>query len=708
MHDPHLRRRRRPLAASTPSSTPSSSITFFFRAILLLSGLSLLLSTIILPYLILHGADDNGSSSNHVGVSNQLLLRHNSKAVIEAFVKDFEYEKSVLKKGVEELGHEVKEEMKKHGVKIPLFQLSSSTADEQQKNVAENNNFVEKEKRIEGAEEGDHDKETRSKLRHPAAAVASDNNINAHPLPKNVEIDHNDRKGDARSNDTPNNNDNNNHDANKLPTKTSEKPLARGAVAALPLSQTPALEGAQRATIHCENNNGDNDFDASFLAYWNEPQGTRDLEFKSPFVSKEDTEEKYISFEPDRGGWNNIRMTLETIFIIAAASGRTLVLPPDQPLYLLKSDKSKKQRGFADFFPVHSSSFEKSKLKIITTEEFLRREGGKHGRLPIEDDISEKVLKAQNHCEQRLKSDISCMPLYDHLRSVGTVPQLKAGRDCLIFDVEKFNDEDITADHEKDVLNFCSGREVTYVKRYDNDPILIHFQTSEKEYRLLSHFYGFVHFTDPAIDNYYKRFVRDYMHYIDPIFCAAGKIIRSLQKESNDRGFTLDHENGGGYSSLHVRRGELQYKKVKISAEEWYENTKDLWEENEILFIATDERNKTFFDPIKEHHDVRFLDDYWDMAGLGDLDPNFMGMIDTIVASRGRIFAGTYFSTFTGYIVRMRGYHGMSMKDSYYGSQKYKNALQEWKPHEGTEFSHEWPSGWIGIDGDTVPSQDKF
>jgi hypothetical protein len=44
---------------------------------------------------------------------------------------------------------------------------------------------------------------------------------------------------------------------------------------------------------------------------------------------------KYISFVPDRGGWNNVRMSMEIIFVIAAATGRTLVLPPDQPLYLL-------------------------------------------------------------------------------------------------------------------------------------------------------------------------------------------------------------------------------------------------------------------------------------------------------------------------------------------------------------------------------------
>ena len=167
---------------------------------------------------------------------------------------------------------------------------------------------------------------------------------------------------------------------------------------------------------------------------------------------------------------------------------------------------------------------------------------------------------------------------------------------------------------------------------------------------MFAHFYGYLKFTDVAKDNHYKRFVRDYLRYHDEIYCAAGKIVQSLQKEGKELGFDVDEEEGGGYSSLHVRRGDLQYKKVKITAEEWRDNLKDTWKKDEILYIATDERNKTFFDPLKEGHEIRFLDDYWDMAGLSNLDSSYMSMIDTIVASRGRSFGGTFFSTFTGYM----------------------------------------------------------
>lgn len=138
------------------------------------------------------------------------------------------------------------------------------------------------------------------------------------------------------------------------------------------------------------------------------------------------------------------------------------------------------------------------------------------------------------------------------------------------------------------------------------------------------------------------------MHYNDRIFCAAGKIVRSIQKEAMDRGFIVDEEGGGGYSSVHVRRSDLQYKEVLLTEDRWYENTQDIWRKKEILYISTDEGDKKFFDPFAIKHDLRFLDDYWEMADLGSFDIEHLGMIEAIVASRGRAFSGTFYSTFSG------------------------------------------------------------
>jgi hypothetical protein len=79
--------------------------------------------------------------------------------------------------------------------------------------------------------------------------------------------------------------------------------LARG-VSGLPMSQTPALMGAKRGHIDCDVNIDD-------VVYWNDPQGTRDENFESPFAtpsSSDSGREYFLTFEPDPGGWNNIRM----------------------------------------------------------------------------------------------------------------------------------------------------------------------------------------------------------------------------------------------------------------------------------------------------------------------------------------------------------------------------------------------------------------
>jgi len=462
------------------------------------------------------------------------------------------------------------------------------------------------------------------------------------------------------------------------------------------MAATPALFEAQRGHIEC-------DVNVDFLAYWNDPQGVYDRTFVSPFADDGSAgqSEKYVTFESDSGGWNNIRMAMEIVVVFTLATGRTLVMPPDQPLYLLWKDTKKKHRNVGDFYPLDKW---RQKLKVISTEEFLRREGGPNGRMPINDTIKERVLAANEVCEFRHKSDRSCFPLYDHLRAVGFVPKYDPDVTCLIFDRDYMAGEKLDEETKLVVKKFCNNRKQMYYDKAWQDLPLIHFAASHigapGEYRLLSHFYSAVIFTNSAIDNYFKRFVRDIMRYKDEIYCAAGKVVRSIQKEGKEKGFKRDSEGGGCYSSLHIRRGELQYESVKISAEQWLNNTKELWQPNEILFIATDEKNKTFFEPMAKDHQLRFLDDYWDVANLGNVDPNFLGMIDTIVASKGRVFVGTAFSTFSGYINRIRGYHGISMKNSFYGTLDYKCQMHGWAEPKGQGFSREFPVGWVGIDGD--------
>lgn len=72
---------------------------------------------------------------------------------------------------------------------------------------------------------------------------------------------------------------------------------------------------------------------ASEMVYWKEI--LQDNDYISPYFTSGEENEKYMTFEPDEGGFNNIRMALETVVTMAIAMGRTLVIPPSQGMYLL-------------------------------------------------------------------------------------------------------------------------------------------------------------------------------------------------------------------------------------------------------------------------------------------------------------------------------------------------------------------------------------
>ena len=84
------------------------------------------------------------------------------------------------------------------------------------------------------------------------------------------------------------------------------------------------------AGLSCERYGGPPDVAANKMVYWEDIP--TDSEYVSPFY---DGTTKYLTFEPDGGGWNNIRMAMETIVAMAHATGRTLVLPPEKRMYLI-------------------------------------------------------------------------------------------------------------------------------------------------------------------------------------------------------------------------------------------------------------------------------------------------------------------------------------------------------------------------------------
>ena len=215
--------------------------------------------------------------------------------------------------------------------------------------------------------------------------------------------------------------------------------LARG-VSGLPLDQTPALLGAKRAHIEC-------DTDVDFLAYWNDPRGTRDVEFTSEFASPSTS--RFLTFEPDPGGWNNVRMSLETIVVLAAATGRTLVLPPNMPFYLLGQGEEH-ARSFASFFSLPKE------LDIITMTDFLQLHGERV--LGLSQEGIAPLLPVAEMCIFQPDSNRTCDSLNTILRSKGLQPEMEGNANCLIFNKEVFDGGSLTVEEQVGVNRFCGVR----------------------------------------------------------------------------------------------------------------------------------------------------------------------------------------------------------------------------------------------------------
>jgi hypothetical protein len=492
------------------------------------------------------------------------------------------------------------------------------------------------------------------------------------------------------------------HDANP---KVDEKPTT---------SSTSSIAG-----LNCDRFGGPDEDVAAEMVYWRDIPS--DSHFASPYANYGESP-KYLTFEPDEGGWNNIRMSMETATALAHAMGRILVLPFEQNMYLLKQDKKKENNRFTfkKFFPFDEISAEHKGVEVITMEEFMKREV-MTGNIQ-KDGIVQFPPFNRTDWEGHPRDG---KQFWHWLRNVTLASTWDFGKCTAVFpkepgkeaadEMEKlyetmdmkeqshgiFN-KYITkptpvngpvTDRLKEMLSFRK-KICLYNDEMQKSKVMHFMGDNNSGARLLVHFYAFLFFEDWEQDLWTKRYVRDHLRYIDEIQCAAAKIVHAVRQKAIENG-----NPDGLYDSMHVRRGDFQYAHTRIPATEIYENIQD-------VFIATDERNKTFFEPLQKHYNVLFLDDFLHL--VPDLNKNYYGHLDQRIASRGRTFAGAYLSTFTGYITRMRGYHSQKEKlpgyemgklNSYFYVEKQnKEELSNYYSLKGPLWGREFPVAWRDID----------
>ena len=337
--------------------------------------------------------------------------------------------------------------------------------------------------------------------------------------------------------------------------------------------QQNKLESQQQhhklAGLRCKEKYGgpDDEYAEQEMVFWSDIPS--DASYKSPFL--DDDTERFLTFEPDHGGWNNIRMGMETALVMSHAMGRTLVLPPEQRFYLLgKSDtKQTNEFDFGDFFHLDSITVEHEGFKVISSEEFLNRLG-KTGKLRnVETGKPEQWDEKAKHTSENVKryfSKIGVNPKWNPMDCIAVFPEEK-GPDA-INKLRQVNEDMMSekGDRKRPSLKEFEGKPTPvdapveermremladrsklciYDEKLQNAQV-IHFPVS-KGTRLLTHFYAFIFFADWRADLWSKRFVRDHLRYIDEIMCAGARVVEAVRERAKDK--------GGMFDTMHVRRG---------------------------------------------------------------------------------------------------------------------------------------------------------
>jgi hypothetical protein len=136
------------------------------------------------------------------------------------------------------------------------------------------------------------------------------------------------------------------------------------------------------------------------------------------------------------------------------------------------------------------------------------------------------------------------------------------------------------------------------------------------------------------------KYVARHIHYNKEIFTEAYKAVEFL---------------GTNYYAIHIRRNDFQYKDLFLSAEQIYNNIKNVVPEGAKLYISTDETDKTFFDLLREHYELYFYDNIEHLI-YSNINVDLIGPIEQIICTQATTFIGNKLSTFSSYIYRLRGY----------------------------------------------------
>jgi hypothetical protein len=382
-------------------------------------------------------------------------------------------------------------------------------------------------------------------------------------------------------------------------------------------------------------------------------------------------------------------MQFEYMVLMAAITGRTLVLPAPSPWYLINWGPIKREGDFGGVSQ-HGEFFDLDALKqyinVTTTDEFIRQEAN---RLNIPPEL--QGFGATNLDNERADDHKQSRELWKNWLTGNThlVPWNPLNNLVYYPDIASV----MASTNRPDERFIDSRTPVWFDSGMDDFPVLYFPSVPSQGYRQLGQVSRLVAFADEQSARYARWLLKHAIRYIPEIFGPAQTIIDKLGMFE--------------YSSLHLRRNDIQFKVSRADPATTAANVSRLLKPGETLYLATDETDESFFADLKQQRKVIRFADLATVPGINkdllqSIPPKLIGCVEQLVCAGGRIFAGTPFSSFSTNIMRLRGYINAPDLAEYSHTQ-----LAGIEPRElgfiersirGTYYLHEDPVLWEDAD----------
>jgi hypothetical protein len=343
--------------------------------------------------------------------------------------------------------------------------------------------------------------------------------------------------------------------------------------------------------------------------------------------------EKYLAFGPYRSGLGNVIMSYECALAIAHITNRKLILPPTLHLTHIKAHSKEINHSLWDLFD-----------EAATRQEF-----------DIEDYHSHPNFQGKFEQMQTSYSWFENLPnvvsdCYNWKVDPGeSVYWMTGSSICFVSELWRHKDSE-------DFKLFAGNRRIIDAN-WDYKYLLF-------ENNLFQNYWYIVYPGGPAERNKLKNKVNKAIRYKQSFYDTFEN---SLMNRI------------GPYNAVHVRRNDffIQFSYSLRTVDEGRKLLSQLlrvFDPNKPLYIATDESNSSFFDPVRQvFKSLYFISDI-----QGDYTNLDKAILDQIICSRADEFYGIKNSTFTRRINVMRGLEGRTARDN-----TGINALDEVEPEQG-------------------------